>query len=119
MKQSFQIIADLKKCKSPQNYFFNLNDIKKEAGNIIKKSGFKIINFCGHKFKNSGVSLVFLVSESHVAIHTWPEHGSVNIDIFFCNYSKNNAKKGEVALKMFRDVFQSGNVAKKLIKRTY
>jgi spermidine synthase len=119
MKQGAQILADFKNCKTTKELFLNLKILKKKVGDIIKKSGFKIVRHCSHKFGDGGVSLVFLVSESHVAIHTWPENNSINIDIFFCNYTKDNSKKGEAAFKMLFDLYKPARVIKKSVKRFY
>ena len=35
-----------------------------------------------HKFSPQGVSGVVVVSESHIAIHTWPEHGYAAVDVY-------------------------------------
>jgi len=37
------------------------------------------------EFPVHGVTGVAIISESHVAVHTWPEHGYAAIDIFTCN----------------------------------
>ena len=38
-----------------------------------------------HKFsQNGGVTGVVLLAESHISIHTWPEHDYAAIDIFMC-----------------------------------
>lgn len=37
-----------------------------------------------HKYVPQGASVVVLVAESHVSIHTWPEHGYAAVDIFTC-----------------------------------
>jgi len=37
-----------------------------------------------HHYQPQGVSIVILVAESHIAIHTWPEHGYVAVDFFSC-----------------------------------
>jgi len=38
-----------------------------------------------HKFSpNGGVTGVALLAESHISIHTWPEHAYAAIDIFMC-----------------------------------
>jgi S-adenosylmethionine decarboxylase len=37
-----------------------------------------------HKFQPQGASVVVLVAESHLSIHTWPEHRYAAVDIFTC-----------------------------------
>src|SRR5690606_10723787 len=37
-----------------------------------------------HQFSPQGVSGVVVISESHLAIHTWPELGYAAIDVFTC-----------------------------------
>jgi S-adenosylmethionine decarboxylase len=38
-----------------------------------------------HNFSPWGVSGVVVIAESHVTIHTWPEHGYAAVDIFSCS----------------------------------
>jgi S-adenosylmethionine decarboxylase proenzyme len=40
-----------------------------------------------HDFSPHGASGVVVIAESHVAIHTWPEHGFAAVDIFACSAS--------------------------------
>ena len=49
-----------------------------------RRSGATIIQETFHEFSPQGVSGVIVIAESHVAIHTWPEHGYADIDIFSC-----------------------------------
>lgn len=44
-----------------------------------------ILNQSFHKFTPQGVSGVALISESHLAIHTWPEYGYAAADCFTCS----------------------------------
>ncbi len=37
-----------------------------------------------HRFAPHGVSGVVIIAESHLAIHTWPEHGYAALDVFTC-----------------------------------
>jgi S-adenosylmethionine decarboxylase proenzyme len=37
-----------------------------------------------HQFSPHGVSGFVVVTESHLAIHTWPEHNYAAVDIFTC-----------------------------------
>lgn len=36
------------------------------------------------QFQPSGVTGIVLLAESHLAFHTWPEHGLVTLDIYTC-----------------------------------
>ncbi len=41
-----------------------------------------------HAFGDGGgVTGVVLLAESHISIHTWPEHGFAAVDIFMCGAS--------------------------------
>ena len=37
-----------------------------------------------HQFEPHGVSGALIISESHFAVHTWPEHGYAALDLFTC-----------------------------------
>ena len=37
-----------------------------------------------HKFAPQGVSGVVILAESHIAIHTWPEHGFASVELYVC-----------------------------------
>lgn len=38
-----------------------------------------------HTFAPHGVSGVVVIAESHLAVHTWPEHGYAAVDLFTCS----------------------------------
>ena len=38
-----------------------------------------------HQFSPHGVTGVLLLAESHVSIHTWPEHAYAAVDVFACD----------------------------------
>ncbi len=64
-----------------------LNDIKKVEGimvNAALEAGAEVREFVFHKFSPQGVSGVVVISESHLAIHTWPELGYAAVDVFTC-----------------------------------
>ena len=49
-----------------------------------KRGEFTVLNVSSHAFSPHGVTAVVLLSESHMSIHTWPEHGYAAVDIFTC-----------------------------------
>lgn len=49
-----------------------------------RRSGCTIVTDTFHRFSPHGVSGVVVIAESHLTIHTWPEHGFAAIDMFTC-----------------------------------
>jgi len=47
-------------------------------------SGATVIQTISKKFDPQGVTVVCLLSESHISIHTWPEEGKCHADIYTC-----------------------------------
>jgi S-adenosylmethionine decarboxylase len=49
------------------------------------KAGATILGSFAHHFgEEQGVTSVVILSESHISIHTWPEHKYSAIDVFMC-----------------------------------
>ncbi|KAB2334189.1 adenosylmethionine decarboxylase [Cytobacillus gottheilii] len=67
--------------------FEKLNDmeyIEQTFVNAALKSGAEIREVAFHKFAPQGVSGVVIISESHLTIHSFPEHGYASIDVYTC-----------------------------------
>ncbi len=64
-----------------------LNDINKVEEIMVNAAlgaGAEVREVVFHKFSPQGVSGVVVISESHLAIHTWPELGYAAVDVFTC-----------------------------------
>ena len=63
-------------------------DDKDQVENIMVQAalhaGAEVREVAFHKFAPQGVSGVVVISESHLAIHTWPEYEYAAIDVFTC-----------------------------------
>ncbi len=57
---------------------------------LIAENGLQKLGEVYHDFQPAGYTAVVCLSESHLSIHTWPEHGRVNIDIYLSNYLRDN-----------------------------
>jgi S-adenosylmethionine decarboxylase proenzyme len=49
-----------------------------------KEANTTVIESIFHQFKPYGVSGVIVIAESHLSIHTWPEHRFASVDLFTC-----------------------------------
>ena len=50
-------------------------------------AGATVISDTFHHFKPDGISGVVVIAESHISIHTWPEHRYAAVDVFTCGDS--------------------------------
>lgn len=66
-----------------------------------------------HTFSPHGVSGVVVIAESHVAIHTWPEHAYAAVDVFTCNENLDRA----LIQSHLENAFESGRVTSVDVKR--
>lgn len=64
-----------------------LNDVKnleKILTDTARTENFKILNKMSHIFKPYGFTAILLIQESHIAIHTYPEHHSLVFNLYSC-----------------------------------
>lgn len=76
-------LLDLYGC--PANLLRNPNQLKEtlqQAAHIAKAT---MLHSYFHAFGGEGgITGVILLAESHISIHTWPEHGFAAADVFLC-----------------------------------
>src|SRR5678816_778791 len=51
----------------------------------LERAGATVVQALSHAFPGAGLTSVLILRESHAVLHTWPETGTVNIDIFSCS----------------------------------
>lgn len=60
---------------------------------LLNQSGFTILNFVEHHFNQQGYTCLWLLAESHLAIHTFPEEQRCYVELSSCNEEKLDAFK--------------------------
>jgi S-adenosylmethionine decarboxylase proenzyme len=76
------LIVELYGCE--EGVLDSLSGIEEAMVDAADVAGANIIKTVFHKFSPYGVSGIVVIAESHLAIHTWPEHGYAAVDIFTC-----------------------------------
>ncbi len=64
-----------------------LNDrpfLERVVREAVAATGATLISLHGHEFSPYGITIVALLKESHLSVHTWPEKGYVAVDVFTC-----------------------------------
>ena len=54
------------------------------ASAAVRAGGGTVLDTSHVVFPNGAVTLVLILAESHLAIHTWPEENLVAVDLFSC-----------------------------------
>ncbi len=60
---------------------------------LLGTSGFTILNVVEHHFDQQGYTCLWLLAESHLAIHTFPEENTCYVELSSCNKDKLDAFK--------------------------
>lgn len=102
------IIGQIKTDTGNDNKLISKNKFKPFLSNLIKKYQLQELGSYYHTFgKTDGFTGIVCLVESHIAIHTWPELHYITLDVFLCNYSKNNE---DACRKLFSDICAYFNV---------
>lgn len=79
------LLLELNECDS--GLLDELGLIEAAMVDAAREAGASILGQSFHKFTPRGVTGIVAIAESHLAIHTWPEHGYAAVDIFTCGDS--------------------------------
>lgn len=70
----------------------------------VREAKATVIKSFLHQFSPQGVSGVVVLAESHLAVHTWPEHGYASVEIFTCGDNTEPELGHEYLLKQLKPV---------------
>jgi S-adenosylmethionine decarboxylase proenzyme len=62
----------------------NVEYVESSMRIAARAAGATIVNSSFHQFGPQGVSGVLVLAESHLSVHTWPEHAYASADIYVC-----------------------------------
>ena len=92
------LILELKDCDRKRLSDFNF--LRATLLSACRAAGATILQDSFHTFPPyDGVSGVVIIAESHLSLHTWPEHGYAAIDIFTCGNSVHPERAVELLLR--------------------
>ncbi|MBN2098379.1 MAG: adenosylmethionine decarboxylase [Dehalococcoidia bacterium] len=76
------LLLELRECN--EAVLDDLKYLEKALVSAAEESGATVLDKSFHHFAPQGVSGVVLIAESHLSLHTWPEHAYAAVDIFTC-----------------------------------
>ncbi len=98
------LIADIYRCRPTGELLTRRDALEALCVRECRNAGLTPLGAYFYQFENeagdpAGVTGTVVLAESHLAIHTWPETGDVTLDVYVCNFSRDNSDRA-------RHVFQ-------------
>ncbi len=92
----------------------DLDGLLSAMDEAVKASGASILNRTFHIFPPNGITVVYLLSESHASIHTYPEYGACFVDLFTCGETCSH----EGFHRLMQEYLQPGQVNARMFSRS-
>jgi len=108
--RTVHLIADL---EAPKKMNETPAAVKKLLWGAAKAANNTPLKASVYKFPVQGITGVVILAESHIAIHTWPEHNHIALDIFTCGENT----RPYAALEFLKNKIKPTKVRVKLLKR--
>ncbi len=86
----------------PQKILLHCPSIENHINKIIKLLNLKILKRSYYNFKPFGATILYVLSASHLSVHTWPENNYLHLDLFVCSSAKPKCNLGNVIKKVFK-----------------
>jgi S-adenosylmethionine decarboxylase len=76
----------------PDHLLNNPGYIRDSIRRALEEEKFTVLKIDEHEFNPQGYTSLVLLAESHLAVHTYPEHKSMTVDLYSCRGPKDGRK---------------------------
>ena len=120
--QGLHLIADLYRCDCNPSVLLDRDVLENKCVQYCQDAGLTPLGAYFYQFthdrgEKAGVTGTVVLAESHVAVHTWPESGAVTLDIYVCNFSRDNSDRARAVYSKLIHLLKPGEVQSKDIMR--
>lgn len=70
--------------------------LQAKLSELLAEVGYTVLNFVEHHFSPQGYTCLWLLSESHLAVHTFPENNKTYVELSGCDKNKSKYFKKRV-----------------------
>jgi S-adenosylmethionine decarboxylase len=80
---------------------------------IIENCKLNVVSQCEYQFSPIGATMLYLLSESHLTIHTYPQKKACSINLYTCNANTDFTEALDIIYKFFNKPY----IIKKIMER--
>ncbi len=112
------LTADLRGCAPAHATMTDAGALRTACLAAVRAAGLHAVGELFHPFPApGGVTGVVLLAESHLAVHTWPERGTVTLDVYVCNHGHDNRARARALLAALEARFAPARSERHAIER--
>ena len=120
--QGLHLTADLHQCRCEPTWLLDADKGLAECLRAVRTAGLQGVAQLVHGFESvaqqpSGYTATVLLAESHVCLHTWPEHNAATLDVYVCNFSADHSVKAQALMNHLLAVFNAEQVEQHALQR--
>ena len=97
------ILIDIKNVNSDKLKL--VEDMKAFLDKIVEELKLNVVGECSHQFEKNdlphGATMIYLLSESHLSVHTFVDEGKTTLDLFTCSLGVENEKIKSIVKEYF------------------
>ena len=127
--KGLHIVADLYRCP-PGNFLISAKALRALCLQACETAGLTVLGEHFYQFdgingglkddpkavQDGGATGAVVLSESHLALHTWPERAEASLDVYVCNVTADNSLKAE---KLYRLLIETLKPADIVVERIW
>ncbi|MDA7419174.1 adenosylmethionine decarboxylase [Xenophilus arseniciresistens] len=120
--QGLHLTADLHDCQCDARWLVDAQALGERCTAAVRSAGLQAVGQLFHSFPATdqgpgGVTATVLLAESHLCVHTWPEHRAVTLDVYVCNFGGDHAPQAHQLLDTLLALFVPGRVQRHALQR--
>jgi S-adenosylmethionine decarboxylase proenzyme len=118
------LTADLRGCRGDAALMTDAAALRALCLAAVRAAGLQPVGELFHRFtpsgdeRQTGVTGVVLLAESHLAVHTWPELDGATIDAYVCNFGADNSERAARLVSHLIEAFAPAQVQRQHIERS-
>lgn len=115
------ILAELHDCSCAPALLLRADALRHLCLEACTAAGLTVVAQVFHEFgtpqQAAGATGAVVLAESHLAVHSWPELRAVTVDLYVCNFSRDNRGAAHAAFRALVDAFAPRYTVRRDVER--
>ena len=85
-----------------ENMLFDYTSLEKSVEKLVSSLNLKVVKKDKYDFSPQGTTAFFILSSSHLAVHTWPENNYLHLDLVTCQALPSTTELKKILSEIFK-----------------